>query len=58
MRVIHKEHEMGRTCGTYTTYAKVSYRVLVGKPEGKRTDGVPRLKFKKLKWNANRMWGG
>jgi len=46
---------MGRSCGTY---AEVSYRGLVGKPEGKRTDGMPRLNGKKLKQNVSRMCVG
>jgi hypothetical protein len=52
--VIYKEHEMG----TYATYAEVPYRVLVGKPEGKRIDGMPRLNGKKLKCNVSRMCVG
>ena len=30
----------------------------MGKPEGKRTDGMPRLNGKKLKWNVSRMCVG
>jgi hypothetical protein len=37
---------------------EVPYRVLVGKPEGKRTDGIHRLNGKKLKWNVSRMCVG
>jgi hypothetical protein len=36
-----KEDEMGRTCSTYGE-RRNAYRILVGKPEGKRTLGRPR----------------
>ena len=36
--------EMGRTCSTYGT-SRNAYRVLVGKPEGKRHLGRPRRRW-------------
>jgi len=34
---------------------EVPYGVLVGKPEGQRTDGTPTLNDNKLKWNVSRI---
>jgi hypothetical protein len=42
IRVI-EENEMGGVCNTYGK-RRCAYRVLVGKPEGKRTLGRPRCK--------------
>jgi hypothetical protein len=39
-----KEHEVGRACGTHGTGEKM-YKVLVGKPEGKRPVGRPRRRW-------------
>jgi hypothetical protein len=39
-----KKNEMGGVCSTYGARRGV-YRVLVGKPEGKRTLGRPRHKW-------------
>jgi hypothetical protein len=39
-----KKTEMGRTCST-NGESSCSYRVLVGKPEGRRTFGTPRHRW-------------
>ena len=41
-----EKNEMGRTCGTYG--AKVVYRVLFGKREGKRPLGRPRSRWEDI----------
>ena len=33
-----------------------AHRVFVVKPEGKRTDGFPRVNGKKLQWNVSRIY--
>jgi hypothetical protein len=39
-----KEDEMGWTCGTHGE-GRGAYRVLVGRPEGKRPPGISRLSW-------------
>jgi hypothetical protein len=41
-----KENEMGRICSTHGNEKKNSYRILEGKPEGKRPIGRPRRLWK------------
>jgi hypothetical protein len=54
-----KEYEMGRACSTHGP-KRNAYRVLVGKPEGKRPVGRPRRRWE----DNNKMdlreigWGG
>jgi hypothetical protein len=38
-----KEYEMGRACSTHFEMRN-AYRILVGKPEGKRPLGIPKKK--------------
>ena len=45
IRMIIKEYEMGRACGTYGDKINAC-RVLVGEPEGKRLLGRPRHNWK------------
>jgi len=45
------KNEMGGACGTYGRQGGSSYRVLVGRPEGKRPLGRPRHRWRViLKW--------
>jgi hypothetical protein len=54
-----KKNEVGKACGTYWK-KKVAYRVLVGKPEGKRPLARPRgrwldntkMYFKEVGWRG------
>jgi hypothetical protein len=54
---------MGRACGTHGRGGRNAYRVLVGKPEGKRPLGRPRLRgedgikmdLKEIGWGV---WSG
>jgi hypothetical protein len=46
--VIVKKTEMGRTCGTYGGEKRDAYKVLVGKPEGRKLLGRP-----KHRWEDN-----
>jgi hypothetical protein len=39
-----KEDAMGRLCSTHG-YNKITYRILVGKPDGKRPLGRPRCRW-------------
>jgi hypothetical protein len=49
---------MGRACGTYGEERGV-HRVLVGKPEGKRTLGRPRRRWENnIKMNLQEVGGG
>jgi hypothetical protein len=40
-KIVYKEDEMGRACST-NREKRNAYRILVGKPEGKRPLGRPR----------------
>jgi hypothetical protein len=51
-----KKNEMGGTCSTYERERRDAYRVLVGKPEGKRALGRPREDNIKMDLQAVR-WG-
>ena len=46
---------MGWACGLYTLYIPLVYRVLVGKPEGRRSLGRPRCRW--VDNNRMDLWG-
>ena len=57
-----KKNEMGGTCSIYGE-RKAAYRILVGKPNGKRPLGTPRrrweynikMDFQKIVWGRNEL---
>ena len=48
---------MGRACGAYGRGRGV-YRILVGKPEGKRPLGKPRRRWEDIKTDLQEVGGG
>jgi hypothetical protein len=58
-RMLNKEDEMGRACSTRGAKRK-AYRILVGKPEGKRPLGRPRRRWEdNIKVDLREIgWGG
>jgi hypothetical protein len=59
MLVVFKEKEMGRACRMHEAKGNV-YRVLVGKPEGKRLlgrirgkwDGTIKMELREIRWGV------
>jgi hypothetical protein len=43
--MLHKANEVGGACGTHGRGERKVYKVLVGKPEGKRPLGRPRRRW-------------
>ena len=50
-----KKNKMGRACGTYMRNRRGTYRVLVGRPVGRRPLGRPRHRWENIKMDLKKV---